>query len=175
MSPASAPSSGMSFLSFILLLCFIIGIVIFIIIKLIKRTTHFSKPIQQENRIAYCNKCGSFFQNNDKFCSECGTSVNVQIANSPNLSFQESKQQAPSNGTLIGGIIMLILGIIGAFYSVVTISSDTSAWYRDRYHFYGYDYIAPLSSHETTTIVILVLSGIMTFIGLIVLLVRRKH
>ena len=56
----------------------------------------------------------------------------------------------------ITGLAFLVLSIIGVFYSVLTYLNDTSSWY-------GYNYQPPLTSHETTVLVI----GAVSVVGVI--------
>lgn len=63
----------------------------------------------------------------------------------------------------IAGIIMTIAGICGIFYSVMTISDDTS-------RLFGFSYTPPFTTHEITVLVILGGSVLIGILGLAIML-----
>ena len=130
----------------------------------------------------FCRKCGNKLQDGEAFCSKCGTKrvteankqpagANTPIAPQPMPQPQPVYLQPASggiSGSLIAGLLFLIGGIIGVIASASTISDDKSQLIG------GYTYDGTLTSHESTTIVILVISIIAIVIGGIILLARKR-
>jgi len=69
----------------------------------------------------------------------------------------------------IGGLVTLILGVVGTAFSVITISSDMTGNGIIRF-----TYKSPFTGREVTMITILVISIIVTIVGIILLLKSKK-
>ena len=65
------------------------------------------------------------------------------------------------------GLVLLILSVLGGFYSITTYADDTSKG------FFGYTYQPPLTAHESVVMMIAFLSVIALLVG-ICLLCERK-
>lgn len=59
--------------------------------------------------MAYCRKCGTKLEDGDKFCTECGTEVAITV------------EVKPGWGTLIVGLILMVLGLTTLFGPVGTV------------------------------------------------------
>lgn len=66
----------------------------------------------------------------------------------------------------IYGLIMTIISVIGALYSIITISNDKSGLIR-------YTYAPPFTAHETVTLAILVISVIIGMIGIVLIAIKE--
>ncbi len=63
----------------------------------------------------FCKNCGKEIPDETKFCSSCGTAVELATKTKE---FQSTVQKAKSKGKKIGGIIMTVLGglsVLGSF------------------------------------------------------------
>ena len=84
-----------------------------------------------------------------------------------------SKKTVNSQETLIAGLVLLLLWLIGAVYSIITITNDKNKW------FFGINILwikirPDITAHEIATITILIISIILFTIGGIILLKRKS-
>lgn len=107
-----------------------------------------------------CIHCSHENEDNAVFCSACGMKINGEnISSQLTAPLKSASQPAQLNVTrLIWKIMLMIGGLIGAFYAIATIDEDKTA-------LFGYNYKAPLTDHETGIIALLVISIIIFIIG----------
>ena len=106
----------------------------------------------------FCPYCGHEFTAETKFCPNCGKNLSGEV--------NPLRQEQPQRLIIVS--VLLILGFIGIIYSIITISNDTSKFFG------GYTYKSPFTSHEITTIMILIISITILIIGGILLLLTFK-
>ena len=139
--------------------------------------------VQQAIQNRFCIKCGNQISAEQNVCAWCRTPINAYPAQHSDSYYppqQPYYQQRPmypgqygSTGTspaFIIGVILLIAGIVGALIAGITMAGDISDYHSG----WGYNYSGNLTSHEVTTIAILVISLIGGFIGLIMTLSNRR-
>lgn len=123
----------------------------------------------------YCSQCGKEINQDEKFCKNCGTAVTAEQLTqnncSPNLHYPKSANQiglvSNYNALFAIGVILIIAGIIGFIFAVVTIVGDindsTNLWGL------GYTYSGNLSSHEIQMIATVLVSLIGGLVGLVMI------
>lgn len=102
-----------------------------------------------------CHACNAENDSSNKYCQKCGTALT--------FSTQSDSADAATNRqliipNLIGKIICIVGGIIGALSCFQTI-------YADMTDYPWYDYTPPLTEHEFAMIFFIVISYIVFFIG----------
>jgi len=127
----------------------------------------------------YCPSCGKSTEPGDVFCPKCGHSLvfnashnnqNNNIPSHENVSPKKDVSSQQSSTWSAVGIIIGIIGVAGAVISGVAMISDIN----DYNHGWGYSYTGHLTSHENTTIVILVLSIIAAIVGFCLAFKNKK-
>ena len=78
-------------------------------------------------KMKYCSKCGAQCEDNEKFCHNCGSSLEVgQNYNNYNNNNYNNEQQPVSDGTLVGGFALgFFLALIGLVIALVACKKQT--------------------------------------------------
>lgn len=119
----------------------------------------------------YCNQCGKEISDDTKFCEFCGApknnASNVNEKNISDLSNSNTNYQGQKRNISVAGLIYLILGSLGAIFSIFTIIDDRSG-------FLGYTYKPPFTGHEVGILLILGFSLLFIFLGILCIIAERE-
>ena len=107
-----------------------------------------------KRELTQCVECGASLEPGANFCNQCRT--------------QYIRGKAKFTKLLEWNVFLLVAGVYGFFYSIITMnhdrSGDVQGWISGNHHYY--DYVGELSDHENRIIFIAVASFIITVIGL---------
>ena len=127
-------------------------------------------PAPEDAPVTVCPSCKAENSSDSKFCGQCGRPLDVPapedapVTVCPSCKAAEAPASAPAAPVqtnpdkLVGKLICMIGGMIGAGFGFYTVYADKNDWW-------GYDYEPPLTEHEIGIIFLIIISIIVFIVG----------
>ena len=112
-------------------------------------------PAPEDAPVTVCPSCKAENSSDSKFCGQCGKPLSAP-AEAPASAPAAPVQTNPDK--LVGKLICMIGGMIGAGFGFYTVYADKNDWW-------GYDYEPPLTEHEIGIIFLIIISIIVFIVG----------